>query len=135
MRLTALILALLPLPALSQPTLAETLMTASEFDAYVTGRVMDFTLDGQVWGTEQYKANRRVMWAFTAAECKEGVWYDQGDQICFLYDDPNDPQCWYFYKTDTGVKVRFAADPEGTTMSTVTESPGPLGCPGPDVGV
>lgn len=130
MRLTALLLALLPLPAVS-----DTLMTAAEFDAFVTGRVLDFTLDGQVWGTEQYKANRRVMWAFTAAECKEGIWYDQGDQICFLYEDPNDPQCWYFYKTDSGVSVRFVADPEGTPMSTVTESPGPLGCPGPDVGV
>ncbi len=130
MRLTALLLALLPLPVL-----AETLMTADEFEAFVTGRVMDFSQGGQVWGTEQYKSNRRVMWAFTDAECREGYWYDDGEQICFIYENPDDPQCWYFYKTDRGVSVRFAEDPVGTEMSTVTQSPGPLGCPGPDVGV
>jgi hypothetical protein len=130
MRLIALCLALLPLHAR-----ADTLMTAAEFESLVTGKVMDFAQGGQVWGTEQYKPNRRVLWAFTAAECREGFWYPEGDQICFVYEDPNDPQCWLFYKTDTGVKVRFVGDPPGSEMSTVTQSPGPLGCPGPNVGV
>lgn len=130
MRLTALILALLPLPAVG-----DTLMTATEFDAYVTGKVMDFSQAGQVWGTEAYKANRRVIWAFTDAECREGYWYAQDDQICFIYEDPNDPQCWRFYKTDSGVSVRFSGDPSESEMSTVTESTDGLGCPGPDVGV
>ena len=48
MRLTALFLALLPLPAFG-----DTLMTATEFDAYVTGKVMDFSQAGQVWGTDR----------------------------------------------------------------------------------
>lgn len=130
MRLMALCLALLPLPALS-----DTLMTAAEFEAYVTGKVMDFSQSGQVWGTEEYKPNRRVMWAFTAEECREGYWYPKDEEICFIYEDPNDPQCWLFYKTEGGVSVRFVGDPPESVLSTVTESPGPLGCPGPDVGV
>ena len=130
MRLTALFLALLPLPAFG-----DTLMTATEFDAYVTGKVMDFSQAGQVWGTEAYKTNRRVIWAFTNDECREGYWYAQDEQICFIYEDPNDPQCWRFYKTDTGVSVRYSGDPTESEMSTVTESVDGLGCPGPDVGV
>ena len=130
MRLSMFALALLPLPAF-----ADTLMTAAEFDAFVTGRVMDYTQSGAVWGTEKYMPNRRVLWAFTDAECREGVWYDKGDQICFVYEDPDDPQCWLFYKTDTGVSVRFVGDAVGSEMSIVTESPGPLGCPAPGLGV
>ena len=130
MRLFALVLALLPLPSL-----ADTLMTAADFEAYVTGKVMDYSQSGQVWGTEAYKADRRVIWAFTDAECREGRWYPQDDQICFIYEDPNDPQCWRFYKTEAGVSVRFVGDPEDSEMSIVTESVDGLGCPGPDVGV
>ena len=67
------ILALLPLPAL-----AETPMTGAEFEAYSTGKTLTYAQGGVVWGTEEYKANRRVMWAFTDAECREGYLFHPG---------------------------------------------------------
>ena len=125
-----LILALLPLPAL-----AETPMTGAEFEAYSTGKTLTYALGGVVWGIEEYKANRRVMWAFTDAECRTGYWYEQGEQICFIYEDPADPKCWLFYLDAEGLRAQFATDPPDMELSEVANSPEPMGCPGPDVGV
>ncbi len=124
------ILALLPLPAL-----AEIPMTGAEFEAYSTGKTLTYAQGGVVWGTEEYKANRRVMWAFTDAECREGYWYEQGRQICFIYEDPNDPKCWLFYLDANGMRAQYATDPPDIEMSEVTNSSQPMGCLGPDVGV
>lgn len=126
----SLILGLLPLPAL-----AETPMTAAQFEAYSTGKTLTYALGGVVWGTEEYKANRRVMWAFTEAECRDGYWYEKGNEICFIYEDPNDPKCWLFYLDAAGMRARFATDPPEMELSEVANSTEPMGCLGPDVGV
>ena len=126
----SLILGLSPIPAL-----ADTPMTGAEFEAYSAGKTLTYAMGGVVWGTEEYKANRRVMWAFTEAECREGFWFEQGDQICFIYEDPNDPKCWWFYLGASGLRARFATDPPDMELSEVADSPEPLGCLGPDVGV
>ena len=126
----ALTLAVLPVPAL-----AETPLTGAEFDAYSTGKTLTYAMGGIVWGAEEYKTNRRVMWAFTEAECREGYWYEKDDQICFVYEDPNDPKCWWFYLEGDGLRARFATDPPEMELSEVANSPEPIGCPGPDVGV
>ena len=125
-----LILGLLPLAAH-----AETAMTGVEFEAYSTGKILTYALDGEVWGTEEYKPNRRVMWAFTDDECRTGYWYEQADQICFIYEDPNDPKCWWFYLDANGLRARFATDPPEMEFSEVANSAEPLGCKGPAVGV
>ncbi len=124
------ILGLLPLPAM-----AETPMTGAEFEAYSTGKTLTYAIGGSVWGTEQYKTNRQVMWAFTDDECRTGYWYEQADQICFIYDDPNDPKCWWFYLDANGLRARFATDPPEMELSEVANSDEPMGCLGPDVGV
>ncbi len=126
----ALIFALLPWPALAQ-----TPMTAAEFDAYATGKTLTYARDGAIWGAEQYLADRKVVWAFTAEECRTGYWYDADGQICFVYEDRNDPQCWYFYRTDGGISARFVADAESSPLAEVAQSAGPLSCAGPDLGV
>ena len=128
----ALTLLLLAIPELLE---AETPMTAAEFEAYATGKILTYADDGAVWGTEQYKPDRRVVWAFTASECRDGYWYEKDDQICFVYEDPNDPQCWWFYRREGGIAARFVGDPEGITLSEVAQSDGPMPCAGPDVGV
>lgn len=132
MRKLAALLCLAALPAHAadpQP------MTGAEFEALVTGRTLTYASGGQVYGTEQYKPDRKVIWAFTADECREGYWYEAGEDICFVYEDPNNPQCWLFYNGPDGLRARFIGDPAGSELSVVDQSPGPMSCMGPEVGV
>lgn len=130
MRLFALLLTLIT----AQPALAETPMTAAEFESYATGKTLTYAENGEIWGTEQYKTGRRVVWAFTDSECRTGTWYPKDDQICFIYDNPDDPQCWWFYRRYAGIAAQFANDPADVTLSEVAQSDGPMPCAGPDVG-
>mgnify|MGYP000855330901 CR=1 FL=1 len=131
MRRLLLALILMPAPGL---VCAETPLTAAEFEAYATGQTLAYTLNGVVYGTEQYKSGRKVVWAFTKEECRVGYWYVQDADICFVYEDPNDPQCWQFFTRPGGLWAKYSADPEGAPMSAVGSSAGPLSCAGPDVG-
>ena len=110
-------------------------MTAAEFEAYATGKILTYAENGAVWGTEQYKPNRRVVWAFTTSECRDGYWYEKGDQICFVYEDPNDPQCWLFFKQANGLAAQFMGPGGGSLLSEVAKSASPMACAGPQVGV
>ena len=134
----------LALLACASPVLAETAplatppgspMTAAAFEAYVTGKTLTYAQGGRIYGTEQYKPDRKVVWAFTEEECREGYWFAQGPQICFVYEDPNDPQCWLFFMGSTGMKAEFMGDGAGSDLSEVAQSTGPMGCMGPQVGV
>ncbi len=120
---------------LALPALAETPMTAAEFDAYVTGKTLTFAEDGTVYGIEEYLPGRRVRWAFTQDQCKEGAWFASEDQICFVYEDNPVPQCWIFYERETGLAAKFMNVDDGRELYEVGQSDEPLFCPGPDVGV
>jgi hypothetical protein len=122
------------LPAFAAPARLDTPMTASQFDAYSTGQTLSYSLGGQVFGTEVYKPNRKVIWAFTKEECRIGHWYDKGDEICFVYEDPNKPQCWQFYARADGMWAQYMGDATGAPMSQVSPSKAPLSCAGPNVG-
>jgi len=124
--------ALLLLTAL--PASAQTLMTAAEFERYATGKTLTYARSGEVFGTEQYLANRRVRWAFTGSECTEGVWYEDAGLICFVYDHDPTPQCWSFMQDASGLHARFNDDPAGTALSEVEQTTTPLICAGPDIG-
>ena len=51
---------------------------------------LTYAENGQVYGIEEYRPNRRVRWAFVGDTCREGYWYDEGRQICFVYEhDPH----------------------------------------------
>ncbi len=117
------------------PAFAETAMTADEFDAYATGKTLTYSMGGDVFGTEQYLPNRRVRWAFTQEECRDGYWYEENELICFVYEHDATPQCWKFWTDGDGLKARFENDPAGTELSEVAQTNGPLICAGPDVGV
>ncbi|MDB5663642.1 hypothetical protein [Cypionkella sp.] len=110
-------------------------MTGAEFEAYVTGKTLTYALGGTVYGTEQYKAGRKVVWAFTEDECREGYWYESGPEICFVYEDPNDPQCWMFFMGKAGMSALFTGDGGGADLSEIAQSSGPMACMGPQVGV
>ena len=113
----------------------QTPMTAAEFEAYSTGKTLTYARDGAIWGTEQYLPGRRVVWAFTAEECREGVWYEDQGAICFVYEDDGLPQCWDFYLGTGGVSARFLGEPESLPLSEIEQTDGPMPCAGPDVGV
>lgn len=117
------------------PALAEERMSAAEFESYATGKTLTYGLGGVVYGIEQYLPGRRVLWAFENDTCLDGYWYEAGEEICFVYEDNPTPQCWTFHRNDTGLRARFAGDPEGADLSEVDQSPKPLVCAGPDVGV
>ena len=134
MRHLLVVLTVLGGPALAQTPTNQTPMTGAEFESYVTGKTLTYASDGFVYGTEQYKAGRKVIWAFTADECREGSWYENGPQICFIYEDPKNPQCWLFYKSATGLQADFVGE-GGSSLSEVEQSDGPMACMGPEVGV
>jgi len=123
------------LTALAAPAPGAEQMSAAEFERYSTGKTLFYATRGQPYGAEQYLSGRRVIWTFLDGECREGVWYETNGQICFRYEgDPDDPQCWSFYRATAGLMARFENDPEETELVEVHQSREPLICTGPDVG-
>jgi hypothetical protein len=114
---------------------AETPMTATEFEAYSTGKTMTYSVGGQVFGTEQYLPDRHVVWAFKGDDCTDGIWYEEAGLICFVYKSDGTPQCWTFYLDAAGLRAKFVGDGIGSELSVVSQSPAPMACMGPDVGV
>ena len=110
-------------------------MTAAEFDAFATGKTLTYGLQGDVWGTEQYLSGRRVIWAFAGEDCKRGTWHEEAGNICFVYEDRPEAQCWRFFRDDGSLHAQFAGDPESAPLSVVIQSSDPMPCPGPEVGV
>lgn len=127
-------LALLPIAAIAAEPGSGTAMTGAQFEAYTTGKTLTFSSQGQVYGAEQYLPGRRVMWAFTEDICREGIWYEQEGQICFVYDYDPTPQCWVFWQ-DGGLNALFMGEESGTRLKEISQSPAPLPCAGPQVGV
>ncbi|WP_372837086.1 hypothetical protein [Puniceibacterium confluentis] len=120
---------------LALPAAAQQPMTAAEFEAYATGKTLYFGQDGQSYGVEEYLPDRRVRWSFLDGQCKDGVWYEESGQICFVYDDRPAPQCWTFYRDGAGLRAVFENDPEATTLYEARQDDRPMLCYGPDLGV
>ena len=120
--------------SVAAPLAADT-MSGAEFEAYTTGRTLFYGQSGLAYGAEVYLENRRVRWSFLDGECKDGYWYDQGPQICFVYEDPSDPQCWTFQHGSGGLIATFAGDPPGSELYEAQDMGEELLCLGPKVGV
>ncbi|SEQ28624.1 hypothetical protein SAMN04488092_105154 [Thalassovita taeanensis] len=110
-------------------------MTATEFDSYTRGKTFYYAEDSQPYGGEEYLDGKRVRWSFLDGKCKEGQWFESNDQICFVYEDNPDPQCWSFFESAEGLVARFENDPSQTVLYEVGKSDEPMVCLGPDVGV
>lgn len=121
--------------SLASPALADTPMSAAEFDAYVTGKTLYYSHLGVDYGVEQYLPGRRVRWAFLDGECRDGVWFQQNDRICFDYEDGIETQCWRFYAQSGGIRAEFASSDATIELYEAAESDEPMYCKGPDVGV
>lgn len=120
---------MLLLTILASPALAQSPMTAEEFETYVEGRTLTFGIEGQPYGVERYMAERRVIWSFIGEDCKQGIWYEEAGDICFAYDDEEVPQCWRFFEEENGLRAVFTNDPGSTTLYEVRDDQ-PLICPG-----
>ncbi|WP_422047995.1 hypothetical protein [Shimia sp.] len=128
---TAFAITLLPHTAQAQSA-----MSGAEFEAYVTGKTLFFEADGQRYGVEEYLPNRRVRWSFLDGQCKEGEWFEQGAQICFVYEDNPSPQCWSFFESARGLTATFENEPNGTVLYEIDPAAGEeMLCLGPQVGV
>lgn len=126
------IFALLVLIAL--PALAQTPMSAAEFDRYTRGKTLYYGTQGQRYGVEEYLPDRRVRWSFLDGKCKDGFWYEEAGLICFVYDDNPDPQCWSFFEHSGGLSARFENSLDSTELYEI-EGDGEMLCLGPEVGV
>ncbi|KMK67975.1 hypothetical protein [Puniceibacterium sp. IMCC21224] len=121
--------------ALTSPATAQSVMSGSQFEAYVTGKTLYFGQNGASYGVEEYLPDRRVRWSFLDGQCKDGIWYEEADQICFVYDDNPAPQCWSFYREGTGLRAVFRNDQTATTLYEARQDDDPMLCYGPEVGV
>lgn len=110
-------------------------LRAEDFEAYVLGKTLFYSSQGTAYGAEQYLPGHRVIWTFLDGECRHGTWYETQGQICFVYDADPEPQCWSFWEGAEGLTARFENTPEATELFEVKQSPDPLRCPGPEVGV
>ncbi|MBK0326731.1 hypothetical protein I5535_05420 [Rhodobacteraceae bacterium F11138] len=126
---------LIPLCLLAAPAFAQDTMSAEEFDTYTRGKTLYYGFQGEPYGVERYLNGRRVIWSFLDGKCKEGVWYEESGQICFLYEDRLDPQCWTFSQSGTGLIARFENTPEETEIYDARNMDKEMLCYGPDVGV
>lgn len=117
------------------PAVAQSLMTAEEFDAYTRGKTLYYGNGTEPYGAEIYLPNRRVRWSFLDGDCRDGEWYEANGLICFVYEDRPDPQCWSFEEGPSGLIARFEDDPVLTPLYEATESTEEMLCLGPKIGV
>ncbi len=130
-------LSALALLAASLSAEAEEFLSADEFEEIATNITQYFTRGGTFYGAEQFFTGRRSLWQYSDGSCTYGVWYEEGDAICFVYEDvPGGPQCWHFTRRGDSFYARIAGlaagDPSELRLSKVDTEP--LPCPGPDTG-
>ncbi len=106
---------------------AQSPMTAEEFDAYVTGKILTFGSPGNPnFGVEHYLPQRRVLWSAFNGECIEGRWYEADQNICFAYEGTDEHHCWTVFKTPDGIQATNADS--GQIIFEANEDPSALVC-------
>ena len=110
-------------------------VSPSEFEAMVLGKTLAYSTGGAAYGAEEYLDDRRVRWSFLDGECQDGEWYISGDQICFIYEAIEGPQCWQFYLRNGRLMARFENNPMSTELYETSRQDEPLLCLGPKIGV
>lgn len=120
---------------LCAPLLHAEPMSAAEFEAYVTGKTLYYGRSGDAYGAEIYRENRQVTWSFLDGNCKDGHWYNEGRNICFVYEDRPEPQCWTFERGPRGLIARFENNPDSAALYEAQDGGEEMVCLGPKVGV
>ena len=110
-------------------------LSGAAFDAYTRGKTLFYGQNGQAYGAEIYMDNQRVKWSFLDGQCKEGFWYENAGQICFVYDDNPEPQCWAFTKQDGKLTARFENLSGATQLYEAEDASEEMICLAPNLGV
>lgn len=110
-------------------------MTLEEFETYVEGKTLYYARTGQAYGAEQYLPGRHVIWSFLDNDCQRGYYYADQGAICFVYEVERSPQCWEFRRDGGGISATYLDPDGGSELVEINNSPEPLFCPGPEVGV
>jgi hypothetical protein len=126
---------LLALCLSGQAAAAQSLMTPEEFDAWSLGKTLDYSVAGQVYGSEAYFPDRRVRDADTGGPCIDGSWYADGNAVCFVYPAHDGTHCWHYWRDGSAVLAKPVGAAPDDPAQQVTEAASPLACPGPEVGV
>ncbi|WP_232831279.1 hypothetical protein [Pseudogemmobacter bohemicus] len=129
-------------PVISQMAAAETVspptgetMNAADFDAYVEGKTLTWSQYGSVFGIEEYLPGRKVRWKTSPDECQYGSWYERAGMICFVYEYSSGEHCWTFWNENGQLRALSEGALPGSELTEVDQTPEPLACPAPDVGV
>ncbi|PTV94590.1 hypothetical protein C8J27_107121 [Rhodobacter aestuarii] len=132
--LIALALCLAPLAATAEEVGPP--LSADQFDQLTLGKTITYSSGGEVYGVEQYRPGRKVVWAFAEGQCEEGDWFAMNDQICFDYHSQQvGLQCWTFHQSGDALVAWFEGNREGAPLVSLEEVNTPLNCPGPEIGV
>lgn len=119
--------------ALTSPALAETPLDADAFEALVLGKTLTFAVGDDPYGVEYYAPNRRVVWSFRGGDCVNGEWFEKatetGPNICFVYENSPEIQCWQVFDVDGKIRADFMNRPDTTVLYQAVESE-PLVCGG-----
>ncbi len=119
--------------ALAAPVHAETPLSGDAFEALVTGKTLTFSVGGDPYGVEYYAPGRRVIWSFVNGDCQSGAWYekptDAGPQICFVYENNEEEQCWQVFEEAGSIRAEFMNVPGTTVLYQAIEAE-PLVCGG-----
>jgi hypothetical protein len=110
-------------------------MDGRAFDAYTQGKTLFYGQNGQAYGAEVYLENQRVRWSFLDGQCKDGFWYEDAGQICFVYEDNPEPQCWAFHTDGGRLIARFENLPNATELYEAQDTDEEMICLGPEIGV
>lgn len=107
----------------------------SAFEALAEGHTLTFAHDGMPYGAEQYFPGRRSLWRYPDGTCAGGVWWADGDRVCFRYGEDAPRECWTFTTGPTGISVaRVGGEGPGIVLDLERIDETPLDCPGPRVG-
>ncbi|MCY4335380.1 MAG: hypothetical protein OXC60_12020 [Litoreibacter sp.] len=113
----------------------ERILSAAEFEAYTAGTTLFFNRGGRPYGAEEYLPDRKVIWTFLDGTCERGAWFNEEEQICFVYESDSASQCWHFLEAGGQKRARIIGDPPERDLYVVGQNTQPLSCPGPGVGV
>jgi hypothetical protein len=115
--------------------LGEGAMTAEDFAAFSTGKTVTYESEGVLFGREEYRAGRQVVWQSGAAGvCEYGQWFEGAPgEICFDYG--GGPICWRFQDRAGQVSARSVQAPDAPELFATGVVKEPLVCLGPEVGV
>ena len=126
---------LIPFVLIAGPLWAAEPMDGEAFDTYTRGKTLIYGQGGAAYGVEEYLENRRVRWSFLDGQCKDGLWYEKAGQICFVYEDRTEPQCWTFTQSAGGLIAQFENQTDGVELYQADNATEPMLCLGPEIGV